>query len=302
VYDYYTQARRREFVYDTYMPGDDLRDKQEFKEAFRLRLRLARLNAGFATLEAAKQAVDRALPITARTYGGYETGPNMPDAHMVQHLERFFNCPRGWLLSERGETIEDLKAKLAAVEAGIGRKARRKDVSGEPDNAQSQEGVNQLTPNIIKLDISPSHSVPFNRIPVLLGNEIASFLFGGGDYEMNAARMLTVPESVPAGPKVYCHVMPDDDFSMVSESGLSFAPGDELIFDGALDVPHGKFGLFRAKGMEPWLLRRYEGGAAFSKASEFTLHALNPAVSPIRVTDREAWEFGGRLIRRLEKF
>jgi SOS-response transcriptional repressor LexA len=289
-------------VYDMYMAGDDLRDKQGFKEAFRLRLRLARLNAGFATLEAAKQAVDRALPISARTYAGYETGPNMPDGHMVQHLERFFNCPRGWLLSERGETIEELKAKLVEVEAGIGRKAKRKDTSGAPDNAQSQEGVNQLTSNILKLDIKSSQSVPSSRIPVLLGNEIASFLASNGDYAMNAARMLTVPESVPVGPKVYCHVMPEDDFSMVSDSGLSFAPGDELILDGALDVPHGKFLLIRAKGTEPWLLRRYEGGAAFSKASEFTLHALNPAVSPIRVTDREAWEFGGRLIRRLEKF
>jgi hypothetical protein len=301
MYDYYTQARCREFVYELYMGDDDLRfDRAEFREAFRLRLRIARIRAGFTTLTAAAKAVDARLPITARTYSGYETGPNVPEAMLIQQLERFFKAPQGWLLNGQGETVEQLEAALTEAQTGIGRNAKRKE--SPADAVQSQDGVNQLTSNILKLDIKSSQSVPSSRIPVLLADEIASFLASNGDYAMNAARMLTVPESVPVGPKVYCHVIPEDDFSMVSDDGLSFAPGDELIFDGAMDVPHGKFLLIRPKGSETWLLRRYEGGAAFSKASEFTLHALNPAVSPIRVTDREAWEFGGRLIRRLEKF
>jgi transcriptional regulator with XRE-family HTH domain len=301
MYDYYTEASGCEFVYELYMADDDLRfDRAELREAFKLRLRIARIRAGFTTLTAAAKAVDARLPITARTYSGYETGPNVPEAMLIQQLERYFKVPPGWLLNGQGETLDQLKAALAEAQGGIGRNAKRKDVPADP--AQSQDGVNQLTSNILKLDIKSSQSVPSSRIPVLLAHEIAVFLAGNGDFVMQAARMLTVPESFPVGPKVYCHVIPDDDFSMVSDDGLSFAPGDELIFDGALDVPHGKFLLIRPKGAEAWLLRRYEGGAAFSKASEFTLHALNPAVSPIRVTDRDAWEFGGRLIRRLEKF
>ena len=280
------------------MPDDDLpSQKDELTRALRARIRMARIRAGYATLEEAKRIVEIRLPVKGRTYAGYETGPNVPDLAIIHELETFFNVPMGWIATGDGRSAAELEAVLKEAESAIGRKAKRK----EEDSGQKQ-GVNQLTSNLLQIDIKPSQFVPSGRIPVLLVHEIASFLASGGDYAMDPARMLTVPESVPVGPLVYCYVIPAGDFSMVAREGLSFAPGDELILDGALDVEHGGYLLIGPAGSGQWMLRRYEGGASFLQASEFMLYALNPAVSPVRVTDRAAWDYGGRLIRRLEKF
>jgi len=278
------------------MAEDDLRaQNEELRKGIKLRLRLARFRAGFATLTAAAKEVDRRLPIAARTYRDYESGPNVPGTAQIHQLERFFKVPHGWIAVGDGKANAELEAMLKEVEAAGGRKAKRK--AGQDAEKQT---VNQLTANILQLDIKSSQSVPSGRIPVLLGGEIASFL-ASGEVAIDA-KWLTVPDTIPIGPKTYAYVIPDGDTSMVSKDGLSFVPGDELIFDAAVDVEHGKFLLIRPKGDEHWLLRRYEGGAPFFQASEFVLSALNPAVSAIRVTDRDAWEYGGRLMRRLEKF
>ena len=279
------------------MSEDDLRARNdEYRKGIKLRLRLARIRAGFNTLVAAAREVDRIMPITARTYTDYESGPNVPSNAQIHQLERLFKVAHGWIAVGDGKTNAELEAILHDVEAAIGRKAKRKAGQGT-----EKQTVNQLTANIPQLDIKSSQSVPSGRIPVLLGSGIASFL-ASGELSMVPAAWMAVPESVPWGPKVYGYVVPDGDFSMVSREGLSFAPGDELILYGARDVEHGGFLLLRPGRAEQWLLRRYEGGAPFLQASEFTLRALNPAVSAIRVTDRKAWDYGGRLIRRLERF
>ena len=278
------------------MAEDDLRaQNEELRKGIKLRLRLARFRAGFATLTAAAKEVDRRLPITARTYLDYENGPNVPGTAQIHQLERFFKVPHGWIAVGDGKANAELEAILKEVQAAGGRKAKRK-----PGQDAEKQSVNQLTANVLQLDIKSSQFVPSGRIPVLLGGEIASFL-ASGEVAIDA-KWLTVPDTFPIGPKTYAHVIPDGDTSMVSKEGRTFAPGDQLIFDAEIEVEHGSYLLIRHKGDEHWLFRRYEGGAPFFHASEFVLAALNPAVSPIRVTDRDAWEYGGRLIGRLERF
>lgn len=283
------------------MASNDSEDIQ----ALRLRLRIARRHAGHLSMEAGGKAVEGRLPIKSRTYRGYENGPNNPDVTMLGDLARFFRVDRGWLTVGADETLEHLDAVLEAVE---GRAEPDDEIEATLRRALGKSQrlssftVNQLTAIPHEFVTNTSRDVPLYRIPVLLQDEVASFLSGDKGLAIPAERMVAVPPSFPVGLKVFFWIIPEADFSMENRDGTSFPPGNEFIFDGAQDVLPGQYLLARHGGVGDWMLRRYEAGAPLSLAKEFTLVALNPAVPAVRVTSRDGWEFGGRMIRALVKY
>ncbi len=116
------------------------------------------------------------------------------------------------------------------------------------------------------------------------------------------ARTLVVTASTDAADTDFGYIIPVNDRSMEGVGGDSFPPGTEAVFDIAREIHPGDFLLIRPKGMQGWLLRQYQGGLPLSLAKEYTLRALNPVVEPIRVTDPENWDVGGRLIKVLRTY
>jgi hypothetical protein len=283
-------------MYKTHM-----RETHSPRDFFKLRLKIARLRRGFATTEDAAEYFD-ALPeprrITARTYRGWEGGeriPSTPGLYDVLEQELQVN-PRGWLKNGAGEGYATLQEEFARLDAAR-REEARKARKGLADTGQSGKGsalVYQLTPNPRDFDISSSQSVPLRRIPVLSGDDIAAFLAGEREAFMAGHTVVIPPEA--GSPDAWSYVIPDRDEAMVGTGGISFPPGTGLVFDPREDVPPGKFMIARPKGLKIWLFRRFVAGLPLSAVSEFKLEALNPSVEPIRVSDREKWEFGGRLI------
>ncbi len=116
------------------------------------------------------------------------------------------------------------------------------------------------------------------------------------------ARTLIIAESTDDADTMFGYIIPANDRSMEGPGGDSFPPGTEAIIDIARPIQPGDFVLIRPKGMQGWLLRQYQGGLPLSLAKEYTLRALNPVVEPIRVTDPQNWDVGGRLIKVLRTY
>lgn len=273
-----------------------MRETYGDRDYFRLRLKIARLKRGFVTTEDAAAYLD-ALPeprrISARAYKGWETGERIPSTPVLYDiLEREFAItPRGWLRNGSGETYAALQAEFARLDA-----AKRKELRNarKPQSVRDQQSVYQLTPNPSNFDINSSQSVPLRRIPVLSGDDIASFLAGEREAFMAGPTVVIPPEI--GSPDAWCYVVPEHDEAMVGSGGVSFPPGTGLVFDPREEVFPGKFVIARPQGLSIWLFRRFVAGLPLSVADEFDLEALNPAVKPIRVANRQNWEFGGRLI------
>jgi len=115
-------------------------------------------------------------------------------------------------------------------------------------------------------------------------------------------RTIVAPASMEPGNGCFGYVIAENDMSMVGTNGASFPPGTEAVFDADQDVLPDNFLLCRPKGMKSWLLRQYKAGLPISVACEYSLHALNPAVEAIRVTNPELWEIAGRLVITINKW
>jgi hypothetical protein len=276
-------------------------DDNPDRELFKFRLKIARLKRGFVTTEDAAAHFD-ALPgarrITARAYKGWETGERTPSSPSLYTIldEELRADPKGWIADGAGESLavlQEIFAKLDVERRRAAKEARQKMAGGAID-ARPSAGVYQLTHNRPDFDINASQSVPLRRIPVLSGEDFASFMSGERDAFM-ARRTVIIPPNLQASADVWCWVIPATDEAMVGPSG-SYPPGTELVLDPRQDVSPGKLLLIRPKGATFWLFRRYAAGLPYSAASEFTLEAFNPAVEAIRVLDPQKWEFGGRLI------
>ena len=274
-----------------------MRETYADRDFFKLRLKIARLRRGFVTTEDAAEHL-AALPeprrITVRSYKGWETGERLPSSNALYDiLETEFNItPRGWLKNGAGESYDTLQAEFARLDV-----AKRKAARNARQQLAAPRGhppVYQLTSIARDFDINSSQSVPLRRIPVLSGDEIAAFLAGERDAFMTGASVVIPPDI--GSPDAWSYVIPADDEAMIGTGGISFPPGTGLVFDPREDVPPGKFLIARPKGLAMWLVRRFVAGLPLSVVQEFDLEALNPAVKPIRVTDRQNWEFGGRLI------
>jgi SOS-response transcriptional repressor LexA len=292
-------------MYKMHMP-----DEKIDRERFKFRLKIARLRRGFVTTEDAAAHFD-ALPgsrrITARAYKGWETGERTPGSSVFYAIleDELRAQPKGWIADGAGESLsalQDIFAKLD-VESRRAAKEVRQKMAGPQNGLRPSAPVYQLTPKATDFDINTSQSVPLRRIPVLSGDNIASFLAGEsrGAF-MAAGRTVIIPETLDASDAAWCWVVPATDEAMVGPGGMSFPPGTELVLDPSQDVLPGKLLLIRPKGANFWLFRRYAAGLPFSAASEYTLEALNPSVEPIRVTDPQKWEFGGRLILTFHKW
>lgn len=277
----------------------------------RLRLKIARLRRGFLKVKDAAEFIEKqgAIQLSdgrtaqARTYLSYEGGERSISAPILEQLEEAFHVQqRGWLQLGNRETEEQLRAELRRLEEEARGKALRSRYPALQDaNSHASASVNQLTANSNIIDIKPSQFVPVRRIPVLSGDEIASFLAGDREQAMTG-RAVTVPESINTNESCFGYVIPEHDVSMTGAGGVSFPPGTEAVFDADQDVLPDNFLLIRPRGMRGWLFRQYQAGLPLSVAKEYTLRALNMAVEPIRVTDPENWEVGGRLIATLHKW
>jgi len=272
-----------------------MRETYGDRDYFRLRLKIARLRRGFVTTEDAAAYLD-SLPeprrISARAYKGWETGERVPSTPVLYDIleQELAVTPRGWLKSGNGEAYAALQADFARLDT-----AKRKELRNarKPQLVSSQQSVYQLTANPSNFDTNSSQSVPLRRIPVLSGDDIAPFLAGEREAFMAGPTVVIPPEI--GSPDAWSYVVPEYDESMVGAGGVSFPPGTGLVFDPGEDVLPGKFLIARPRGLAIWLFRRFACGLPLSVADEFDLEALNPAVKPIRVTDRQSWEFGGRL-------
>jgi len=279
------------------MPKTDASDPEYRKN----RLRIARMRAGFVTVQdAAEYLLKRGVINSLWTYKAWEEGARGLKVKRASDLEDAFGVDqRGWLLHGNGETLSELERQIARLDVDLRRRAQAARL---PDHAQpfddNTETVNQLTQNPHELAINPSQLVPAGRIPFLLADEIASFLAGERENAM-AGRTLAVSDDL-AGEHIYSCAIGPSDTSMQGAGGLSFPPGTVLILNSDpefyLDAQPPFFLLIRRKGMKNWMLRRFESGLPLRLSSEFTLRALNPAVDAIRVTDPENWDIGGLLI------
>jgi SOS-response transcriptional repressor LexA len=270
----------------------------------RLRLRIARIKAGYLTLTAAEKYVEECGITSQRSYRGYEHGWRPLPLKHVEALERAFKTVPGYLSKGRGESQEALERELAELERQARAEIREGGWKAPPPVKGKRPAlvvVNQLTSDQPELDINPSQLVPVSRIPVLLADEIASFLAGDWDSAM-AGATLPVSDDLLAEGRIFAFAVEKSDESMIGTGGDSFPPGTMLIFNADADVPPAKYMLVRRRGMKRWLFRRYEAALPFSEATEYTLRALNPAVEAIRVTDRQNWECGGLLIAAQHRY
>lgn len=288
-------------MYKTHM-----RESHTDRDFFKLRLKIARLRRGFATTEDAADYFDTlpgARRITARSYKGWEAGERIPSNNALYEIveQELGVKPSGWLKNGNGESYESLRADFAKLDVARREEARdaRKGLAGV-SKGKSSALVYQLTPNPSDFDISSSHSVPLRRIPVLSGDDIASFLAGEREAFMAGPTVVIPPDL--GSPDAWSYVIPAHDEAMVGTGGVSFPPGTGLVFDPREDVPPGKFMIARPKGLKVWLFRRFVAGLPLSAVSEFELGALNAVVKPIHVTDIGSWEFGGRLILTFHKW
>jgi transcriptional regulator with XRE-family HTH domain len=283
-------------MYNMHMP-----DESQDRERFKFRLKIARLRRGFVTTEDAAAHFD-ALPkrrrITARAYKGWESGERLPGARTLYPiLEEELRVDReGWLANGGGESLSELTEIFAKldIEKRLAAKEVRQGMAAGPAMAQASAIVYQLTAKAPNFDIKASQSVPLRRIPVLSGDNFASFMAGERDAFM-AGPTVIIPEHLNASADTWCWVVPKDDEAMVGPGG-SYPPGTELVLDPRQDVLPGKLLVIRPAGANFWLFRRYAAGLPLSAATSFTLEAFNPAVEPIRVTNPREWELGGRLI------
>ena len=284
-----------------------MRETRTDRDYFKLRLKIARLRRGFATTEDAADYL-HGLPkprrITARAYKGWEAGERIPGNQLGYDIleEEFDIRPRGWLQDGGGETYAALQEEFARLDHARRMEAReaRRSIANPPPASKSSVLVYQLTPKSSDFDISSSHSVPLRRIPVLSGDDIASFLAGEREAFMAGPTVVIPPDCGSAD--AWSYAIPEHDESMVGPGGISFPPGTYLIFDPQEDVLPGKFMIARPKGLKIWLFRRYVAALPLSAAREFKLEALSPMVEAMRVTDRENWEFGGKLIFTLHRW
>lgn len=297
-------------MYETYMKDDENQPRRSAgrptsavadPEGVSIRLRIARLEAGYVTLTAAEDFIEDRGIVSARAYKSYETGTRAVQIKHIKQFEEAFGIrPTGWLEHGGGETLESLELRVAELEQEAQQKLR--DVTSAPLPAKtgktaSSSAVNQLTSEPGKVDINASHLVPVGRIPFLLAEEIASFLAGKRDWAM-AGSTLPVPEEF-AGPDFFSCEIGATDTSMVGEKGDSFPPRTLLIINSNraawADETPPFYVYARPKGMKGWLLRRLDAALPLSVASEFTLSALNPSIEAIRVSDPSKWEIAGKM-------
>jgi hypothetical protein len=204
----------------------------------------------------------------------------------------------------KGETEMELRREVMRLEAEARRKTRQSRIPA-PSSAVDLNGlvtgeVNQLTANNDDFPINPSQIGAVRRIPILSGNDVTQFRAGKRDFPMG--RTLILPQSDTLTETTFGYQIPYDDHSMAGADGLPFPAGMECTFDSAREIQPGDFLLIRPKGMAGWLFRQYQAGLPISMAKEFTLRAINPSVEPIRVTDPENWEIGGRLTRTVNHY
>lgn len=271
------------------------------EEARRWRLRIARHSAGWLTALDAGRHLEARGVVTERTYKGYEVGARPVTTENAVRIARAFRVdPPEWIRDGDGKPLEFLRRRAAELDAIAKRKVSEVRV---PEHARAAEetaakSINQLTSNIIKLDINPSQLLPTGRIPVLLAEEIASFLAGKRESLMSGP---TLPVSEEfSGPDHFCYEIGPSDTSMVGMGKDSFPPRTALIINTNAsawkDETPPFYVLARTKGMKGWLFRSLESPLPLSVAKEYTLRALNPDIEPIRVTDPAKWEIAGRLV------
>lgn len=269
----------------------------------KLRLRIARLQAGYLKKEDAAQAIDASgavklrsgRTIIARTYKNYEDASgNAISPEIADQLENFFGTRRGWILHGKGESIEALRRMATELEKQAREQARKKRLpilSPSSENGSASDQVNQLTANIDNFAITPSQFVPVCRIPVLSGDDISTFCAGNREFPMNEQALVAVEDST----NLFLYILPQTDLSMDAGGALAFPPGTRCIIDTSAQIQPGCFVLVRFAGMD-WTLREYRAALPFEFAKAFTLAAINPAFEPIRIENQGDVEIAGRLI------
>lgn len=274
-----------------------------------LRLKIARLRHFPRAIDAIRVLEER-FNLKGRTYRAYERGEKRPRAETAANLERLYKVtPPGWILAGGGESLAELEATFKSLQ----KKAREKlggalddeDEDGQPGgtllafpDGKTAGAVNQLTS---QFDIDSSQRRPDRRIPVLTADEIAPFLSRAGAPEEMPGRTLPLPPDLAAGLRAFTYELPAHDYSMVG-GAINIAPLTLMIIDPDQDILPGNILMARPKGARGWLIRRYQAALPLAIADAFELHAANPSVDPLRITDKTGWDIAGRMIYTLQRW
>jgi SOS-response transcriptional repressor LexA len=94
---------------------------------------------------------------------------------------------------------------------------------------------------------------------------------------------MPVPDFLNASDATFAYRMSPNDYSMVTDKGLSLAPGTIVCADPQMPILPGKFVLAYLAGYDEPVVRVYRAKRPYAPGVSFELAAQNPAFEPITV-------------------